>query len=275
MKIAIEKIVDYEIEVDQYYSNDIFSFRLAIPTLYEQRLQLYKEQHLNKNTQVAMAIEKECTLKGYDQIGNIENLVELNLAHVYRAAKYFTNGQTVISLLKTAKGYEVGIHKNMKIFAYYFYSKPILNQLSLADLDVKKYEVLEKAEAEIMKVLSMVEVTRIPLKGSSNTSSLVIRKVYPRTYFFHFNTQTIIRETDYNGYWIDKLTKEMIELCKPLEVGCCLNCKHFRFSGMSHSSSGGVTGYCFLVREKLDVVTVNESTTKIWNWCSKFEVKEN
>ncbi len=274
MKIGIAKIADYTIEVDQYYSNDIFSFRLAIPGLFEERLALFKQRHLHKETRVTMAIEEEARVKGYDKIGDIEFLVALNMTHVYRANSYFTNGQTVISLLKVEKGYEVGIHKSLKIFANYFYQTPNFYYLSLADLNIKKYEVLEKAESEIMKLLSTIEITRIPVEDGADSSCLTIRKVYPSTYYFSLNNQTIIRETAYQGAWIDKITKEVIELFKPRQVNCCLNCKHFRFSGMSHDSSVGTKGYCFFVREKMETVTVNESITSIWNWCSKFEVKE-
>lgn len=273
MKITIDNIVNYDIEIDKYYSNDIFSFNLAIPNLFEQRFQLVNEKYLNKETRVAIAIKKECILNDYDQIGDIKSIMKLNMKHVYSADKYFTNGQNLISLLKDEEGFELGIHKNLKTFANYFFDTPNFNQLSLSDLRIKKYEVIEKAESEIMRILSKIETTRIPIENATNGEFLEIRKIYPSTYFFTSNNQTIIKKTAYKGDWIDKVTKDAIEFYKPLQIKCCLNCKHFDFSAMSHDSSGGFTGYCFIVREKLKEVTVNASTSNIWNWCSKFEIK--
>ena len=195
------------------------------------------------------------------------------MKHVYGADKYITNGQNLVTLLEVEGEFELGIHKNLNAFSHYFYNSPLFGQFSLSNLRLKRYKILEKAESEIMKILSKIETTRIPIEHSSDRGFMEIREVYPLTYFFTLNNLTIVRTTEYNGDSIDKITEEAIETFKPHQIICCKNCKHFKFSGMSHDMSGGFAGYCFLVREKLDEPTVTESTTRIWNWCSKFEIK--
>lgn len=273
MKIAIDKITNYKVEIEKHYSDDVFSFTLEIPNLFEQRFQLFKEKYSNEETRIKEAIERESKRNGYDQIGDSESLMKLNMKHVYGADKYFTNGQTLVSLLKDEEGFELGVHKNLNIFSDYFYDSPLLGQFSLSNLRLKRYKIYEKAELEIMNILSKIETIRIPIEHDSERDFLEIREVYPSTYFFTLNNRTVARTTEYNGDWIDKVTDEVIEFYKPLQIKCCKNCIHFKFSGMSHDMSGGFTGYCFLVREKLKEITVPESTTGIWNWCSKYEKK--
>lgn len=273
MRIFIDKIANYKVKIEKHYSDDVFSFTLETPNLFEQRFQLFKDKYSDEETRTKEVIEGERKRNGYDQIGDNESLMELNMKHVYGADKYFTNGQTLISLLQVEEGFELGIHKSLGIFSEYFYETPLLGQFSLSNLRTKRYKVFEKAESEIMSILSKIEIIRIPIEHDSNINFLEIRKVYPSTYFFTLNHQTIVRTAEYYGDWIDKITDEVIKTFKPLLIKCCKNCKHFKFSAMSHDMSGGSTGYCFLVREKLEEITVPESTTGIWNWCSKFEIK--
>lgn len=271
MKIAIDKITNYNIEIDKYYSDDIFSFKLDIPNLFEQNFQLFKQKYLNDKTKIKEALDRECKKNGYNRISDNESLMKINMKHVYSADKYFTNGQKLASISKSGEGFEIGIHKNLNTFSNYFYDDPLFGQFSLSNLKLKKYKILEKAESEIMRILSNIEITRVPIEHDSDRDFLEIRKVYPSTYYFTLNNRTIVKTTEYKGEWIDKITDDIIELFKPHIIKCCKNCKHFKFSGMSYDMSGGFTGYCFLVREKLEEITVEESTTGIWNWCSGFE----
>lgn len=273
MKISIDKIANYRVANKEHYSDDVFSFTLEIPNLFEQRFQLFQEKYSNEETRIKEAIERERKRNGYDQIGDSESLMKLNMKHVYGADRYFTNGQRLVSLLKNDKDFELGVHKNLNIFSDYFYDNPLLGQFSLSNLRLRRYRVFEKAELEIMRILSKIETIRIPIEHDSDRDFLEIREVYPSTYYFTLNNRTVVRSTEYNGDWIDKVTDEVIGSYKPLQIKCCKNCKHFKFSGMSYDMSGGFTGYCFLVRRKLEEIEVPESTTGIWNWCSKFEKK--
>lgn len=273
MKISIAKIANYKVKIEEHYSDDVFSFTLKIPNLFEQRFQLFQDKYSNEETRVKEAIGIEVKRNGYDQIGDNKSLMRLNMRHVYGAEKYFTNGQSLVSLLKDEDGFELGIHKNLNIFSAYFYDNPTLSQLSLSNLKLKRYKILEKAESQIMNILSKIETIRIPIEHDSDRGFLEIQEVYPSTYYFTLNNRTVIKKTEYNGAWIDKVTDEVIEYFKPQQIKCCKNCKHFKFSGMSYDMSAGFTGYCFLVREKLKEITIPESTTDIWNWCSKFEKK--
>lgn len=117
MKISIDKITNYKVEIEKHYSDDVFSFTLEIPNLFEQRFQLFKEKYSNEETRIKEAIERESKRNGYDQIGDSESLMKLNMKHVYGADKYFTNGQNLVSLLKDEEGFELGVHKNLNIFS--------------------------------------------------------------------------------------------------------------------------------------------------------------
>ncbi len=161
----------------------------------------------------------------------------------------------------------------MNTFSNYFYDTPALGQFSLINLRPEKYKVFEKVESEIVKILSKIETIRIPIEHDSDRDFIEIRQVYPSTYYFSSNNRTIVRKTEYNGDWIDKISDEVFDSFKLINIKCCKNCKYFQFSGMSHDMSGGFTGYCNLIKTKLEEITVQESTTNIWNWCSKFETK--
>ena len=153
---------------------------------------------------------KELTQKGIDEEQQ-EEIMNTNLEHVYGASRYYTNGQKLISIIFRENKYELAIHKSLQTFTNYFYNNPMFSQFSIQNLRTKKYNTKEKAETEIMNVLSKIEVTRIPTEHDSNRDFLEIRKVHPSTNIFSIGQQAIIRKTQYKGDWIDKITKEVIE----------------------------------------------------------------
>lgn len=270
MQIAIDRIANYRVEVEKYYSDDIFSFKLAGPALFEQRFQRFREQYADESTRLREQMTRARQQHGYGPAGDDESLMHLNMRHVYDAGRYLTNGQCIVSIRADDDGFELGVHNDLGAFSGFFHDNPIFGRFSLSDTRLERYQVLEKAELEALNILSRIEITRIPAEHESESTFLEIRKVYPLTYFFTLNNRTIARTLGQHAY-IDMVTEEVMASFKPFQVKCCKNCKYFKFSGMSYDMSGGFSGYCHWVIEQLRQTYPSETTTRIWNWCSKFE----
>ena len=130
-------------------------------------------------------------------------------------------------------------------------------------------------ESEVVGSLSFLEVQRIALEHDSNLDYMEIQKVHLSDYILRYGDIQKQLNLKYEGPTFDTEFKEFLNSIKPRKAICCFECKHFQFSGMSHSMSSGHTGYCQLMRSKLKESNVKQSITSITLSCSQFERKES
>ncbi|HRI62133.1 MAG TPA: hypothetical protein PK228_20475, partial [Saprospiraceae bacterium] len=151
-------------------------------------------------------------------------------------------------------------------FVDYFNRVPMFSQFSLSNLKLNSYRLLEKAELEILRVLSELTVQRIPVIRGEDIEHMEILKTYPYKHTFSYGDKTLyIHENE--AYHMHSASTEVINWMKPLVLKCCRNCVFFQYSGMSLDMSGGNAGYCKLPLNQ----TAESIVTNIWNWCDKFE----
>lgn len=246
-----------------------------MPDIYDERWSLYLEQLEKENSITKSYLEKEIIGKYYDKIGSRDEIVKINFKHCFKADYYYSNGQKIISVIENEGGFEMGVHKSNKHFTDLFYPHAGFAILSLESCFVKSYETKEKLESEIVGVLSNIEVQRIPLEHDSNIDYMEVQKVHLSDYLLRYDKIQKQLNLKYEGPTFDMEFEKFLKAIKPRKAICCMECTHFQFSGMSHSMSGGHTGYCQLMRKKLNEPNVGQSITNITNHCSKFERKES
>ena len=113
MKIRIEKIAEKEIEILRYLSDDIFEFRFKVENSFNEKYESFLEKTTEAGNREIEFIDKEIKRNDLDSKGSREELMKMNLTHVYNADSYFTNGQKVFSLIKKDEGFEIGKHKSL------------------------------------------------------------------------------------------------------------------------------------------------------------------
>jgi len=273
MKIIIEKIAKADLEIIKYLSDDIFAFKLNSWDLFDKGIEAYKEKLTRNDRGGIQYIDDEILRNKLNEFGTREELIQINLNHVFRAERYYTNGQKLISILKKDERYEIGIHKDIRRFAGYFYDTPMFADFSLKYFKMQSYEVFEKVEAEIGRALSNIEVKRIPIRGSNQNGSLEIRKVYPLSYVFRYEGKEFTHTLGEGNLNTDRITTQIINDIKPNILQCCRNCTYFQYSGMSYGMDGAA-GYCQLLREKVKEPSVKETLNNLWDWCGEFEINE-
>jgi len=275
MKIVFEDIAKYKIEVIEYLNDSIMKFKIEMPDIYDDRWELYLEQLNKENSSTKKFIDNEIVGRYYDKIGTRDEIVKINFRHCFQANYYYSNGQKIISVVESQNGYEIGIHKSNKHFTDFFYPHSSFAVLSLENCKVQTYETKEKLESEIVSKLSFLEVQRIALEHDSNIDYMEVQKVHLSDYILRYGHNQKQLNLKYEGPTFDTEFKEFLKSIEPRKAICCIECKHFQFSGMSHSMSGGHSGYCQLMRSKLKEPNVKQSITNITLSCSNFERKDD
>lgn len=271
MKINFSDIAKYKIQIIDYVNDGIFKFKINMPDIYNERWLKYKEQ-IDKNDSVVLkCLNNELAFKNYDRIGTRDKVMEINFDHCFKANYYFSNGQKIVSVKESDGKFEMGVHKSNQTFCDWFFPHPNFITFSLESCFIKSFETIEKLESEVINVLSDIQVHKIALEYDSNLDYLEIQKVHLSDYILRYGGYQNQLELKYEGPTFDIEFKEFLKQIKPRKAICCIECKHFHFSGMSHDMSAGHTGYCKVMEAKLSKPNISQSITNITNSCSKFE----
>lgn len=269
MKINIEKIGEFELFDKEYLSDSIFRFRLDTGNRFSEKIEEFRENLNDPSNQSINYLKEAISKNNYESIGNMEELMFMNLSHSLKANFYFTNGQKVISLCQNENGWEIGKLGELFDFQNVLSKYYPMSKFGLKSMKLETYRIYERAEVLIFEELREIKIESLPL---TNSNEIKVQEIYPISKKVYFENKEIgIFESEE----LDKLTKQIEDKIEPEKLRTCLNCSNFIFSGMSHDMSGGETGYCKLLRDKIADKSIRETITHIWNWCNKFEEKEN
>jgi hypothetical protein len=269
MKIDIEHIAGVKLNDKVHITNSILKFKRNNQARFVEKIDELTSNATNSESRIYKLLFQNQK----DETGEIIKLMSKNLQHIHIADFYFSNGQNILSLIKTeSDSWEIGNFKSIFEFVgaesiYWPMTKMCLNKNQL-----KLFKEIERAENYITEQLNILEVTQI---STINGDEYSIQECYPNKYYVDFNNgqkKAFDAETD-GG--VDVILKHIEERLDNDSLKICLTCKHFGFSGMSHDMSGELTGYCHKVRNKLEEKSVPESITQITNVCSKHEVITN
>ncbi len=103
MKIFTNKIAGEKIEIVDYLSNDIFIFKFnsLSPKVKEEGWNFYQKEMNHYYDHSKKSLENEIQFKRYNKIGTRDELIKINLNHVFESEFYITNGQQIVSVLKS------------------------------------------------------------------------------------------------------------------------------------------------------------------------------
>ncbi len=268
MKIEINNIGKFELLDKKYYSNDIFRFRIDGKRMFDAKMIKF-EQGVNDPTNRISILIKENILKNHlENYGSPIELMTLNLTHLLLADFYYSNGQIVISIVKTQNGWQIGKLGTLFDFSDALSEYEPLTKFTLKSLNLVSYRIFEKAELLAFEELRLTEIIKLPLLSKGE---LKLQFFYPNNYFVFFDNGD---KKQYLNLEADELTNVLQSELVLDKIMTCLNCEHFQYSGMSYDMSGGETGYCFYLRNLIEDKSVSETITHIWNWCNKFKIKE-
>lgn len=268
MKIDIEHIAGIKLNEKIHITNSILKFKRT-----NQERFVKKIDELTTNANNYESRIYKLLFQNQEDGGAILKLMSKNLQHIHIADFYYSNGQNILSLIRTEEGtYEIG---NFKSIFDFIGAESIywpMTKLCLTNNLIKSFREIERAENYISEQLNIVEVTTL---STINGDEYSIQECYPDKYYVNFNNgQQKVFDGEKDGE-IDTILKHIEERLDNDSLKICLTCKHFGFSGMSQNMSGGLTGYCHKVRNKLKDKSVPESITQINNVCSKHEINRD
>lgn len=269
MKINIQKIGEFELFDKEYLSDSIFRFRLNTENRFSEKIEEFRKNLNDPNNRSIHYLKETISKNKYGSIGSIEELMFTNLNHSLKADFYFTNGQKVISLRKKENGWEIGKLGELFDFQIVLSKYYPMSNFGLKSLKLESFKIYERAEVLIVEELREIKTEYLPL---TNSKEIKIQEIYPISKKVYFDNNKI---RVFESEELDELTRHIEENIEPEKLRTCLNCSNFMFSGMSHDMSGGETGYCKLLRDQIEDKSVRETITHIWNWCNKFDKKEN
>jgi len=265
MKIDIEHIAKVKLLETIHITNSILKFKRTNQERFIKKLDELTTNAKNPESRIYKLLFQD----QIDQVGEMVKTMSKNLQHIHFADFYYSNGQNILSLTRTEENtFEIG---NFKSIFEFIGAESIywpMTKLCLHKNQIKTFKELERAESYISEQLNILEVTTL---STINGDEYSIQECYPNKYYVNFNNgQRKVFDGEIDGE-IDTIIKHIEESLDDDSLKICLTCKHFGFSGMSNEMSGGLTGYCHKVRNKLEEKSVSESITQITNVCSKHE----
>jgi len=269
MKIDIEHIAGVKLSEKVHITNSILKFKRN-----NQERFIKKIDELNTNSRNPESrIYKYLFQSQENDNSEILKSMTKNLEHIHIADCYYSNGQNILSLIRTEDNiWEIG---NFKSIFEFIGAESIywpMTKLSLSQNQFKSFKEIERAENYISEILKIVDITKLStIKGDEYS----IQESYPDKFYVNFNNgqKKIFDKESVGG--LDSILEHIEERIDDDSLKICLTCKHFGFSGMSHDMSGGTTGYCHKVRNKLEEKSLTEAITQITNVCSEHEIDKN
>ena len=270
MKIDINNIHGFELENKFYLSNNVFRFNLDLKKLYDYHLNKFEES-FSQNTEYKQNLQKEFSEFGIDEKYTIEQFMCLSFRFIFSGDYYYSNGQDLFSLIQLDQSWQFTTFDSVFGFSIYLSEYYPFNIFPFSKKGIVSFKIFEQSEQKIYQLLNEVKVRSIPIHGTGETIEL--QEVYPENYIVSFpDDSKLTFVSDELGDSLTKISKSISEKISPNRLSACINCKYFKFSGMSSDMSGGQTGYCFYVRDRLEEKSVVESITQIWNKCHQFEL---
>jgi hypothetical protein len=268
MKKPSLKIGQYPTRILRNLGSGIVEISIQYPeNIYEQKLREYADsRHKNKNNQKA--------LEDFLTRNRIEappaEAVQFNLQHIFKADTYFTNGQRIVSCFEKDGHFELLEHSS-DAFTHFHLTPSAFFRLSIHTLQPIEAISERNRDLEVVKLLKDRQVKFLPILESNEEWAMMSHSLL-EGYEFRYGDKVLKKhESFYEGRGLDKILKEFIALIRPSTLKCCLNCAHFKFSGMSYEMSSGTVGYCGLLLENPDKREgVQDSVTNIDAWCDDF-----
>ncbi len=266
MKIDIEHIAGIKLNEKIHITNTILKFKRNNQERFNKKI----DELITSSKDHESRIHKFLFQNNENDNAAILKSMTNNLEHIHIADFYYSNGQNILSLIRTEKdNWEIG---NFKSIFEFIGAESIywpMTKLCLKPNQIKTFKEIERAENYISEQLNNLQVTKL---STINGNEYSIQECYPDKYYVNFyNSKQELFERESEGE-IDSILKHIENKLDNDSLKICLTCKHFGFSGMSHDMSGGLTGYCHKVRNKLEEKIVTESITQITNVCSEHEI---
>jgi hypothetical protein len=262
------KIGLHPTQITRDLGSGIFEISIHYPEkIFEQKLREYADsQHKNKKNQEA--------LEDFLARNRIEappaEAVQYNLQHIFQADTYFTNGQRIVSCFERNGHFELLEHSS-KAFTHFHLTSSAFFRLSIHTLQPIEAISERNRDLEVVKLLKDRQVQFLPILESNEEWAMMSHSLLEGYEFRYAGKVLKKQESFYEGQGLDKILKEFIALIRPATLKCCLNCAHFKFSGMSHQMSSGTVGYCGLLLDNPDNREgVQDSVTGIDAWCDDF-----
>lgn len=185
------------------------------------------------------------------RLGSWQDLLRLNLQHVTKAERHYTNGQATATCVRAVEGLSVGLHANIASVQSTIYVELSLvaHALVLVTTEREAREVasgwLASAKEEDVPVLVDGTPKRmkwrrwgdVPGDHGYRTTGLLL-SVEGRSAWTELNEWAGARFEPY------AVLNRLPTILTGVEADTCATCRSFRFSGMSRDFSGGWVGYC-------------------------------
>jgi hypothetical protein len=268
MKNSTLKIGLHPTQILRHLGSGIVEISIHYPAnIYEQKLREYVDsRYKNKDHQKAL---QDFLSKNRIEAAP-EEAVKVNLQHIFKADSYFTNGQRIVSCFERDGHFELLEHSS-KAFTHFHLTPSSFFRLSIHTLQPIEAISKRNRDLEVVKLLKGRQVQFLPILESDNEWAMMSHSLLEGYEFRYAGKVVKKQESFYEGRGLDKILKEFIALIRPATLKCCLNCAHFKFSGMSHQMSSGTVGYCGLLLENPDNREgVQDSVTGIDAWCDDF-----
>jgi hypothetical protein len=231
LRINILKIGNYKLIKKEYFSDNIFRFKLNI-----------KSEDLNKFNQILI----------------------LELKQTITADWYYTNGQNIVFLSKNKNNWR-GVHfEDIYAFSDFLAALDITNKRGFKPLKSYEYKTFKTAHLRIIYELNNLKMQSLPF---DNDYEVMVQNIYPSSKKVYFpNGEVAI----YDSINFEKLTHKMESHLKPHKLKTCFNCKHFMYTGLTISFFKRREGYCRLLLNYSDRQLRHYMKTHIWLWCTDF-----
>ncbi|MDG1435471.1 MAG: hypothetical protein P8Q41_15725 [Saprospiraceae bacterium] len=265
MRIHVGKIAGKEIEILDYLSDDIFTFKIKKLDLKakEESWDSYQKRINQDFNNPTKSLENEIHFKKYDKIGTQDELIKINLNHVFDSEFYITNGQKIISVLKNDDSYILGLH-DYNFFTGYLIPHISMNKFSLESFRFKSCEIMEQIESFATGILSHISIQRIPIENNF----IEIKNAFKK-YFVQYQKDFFIIDPSYPNKSIDTQFEKLLIESGLKQAKCCINCKNFKSITAGHLTNSKFNGKCDIIKEKLP--DLKYPITFMWNWCQSFE----
>ena len=268
MKVSIKRVAGQNVEIVEYISDYIIQFEfIELPigiekikwNKYQEDLKHPDDYHIKE-----LEKEREYRTRMYRKMEPLDELIKLNLKHCVGADYYFTNGQQIISVLKTNGEYQLAIHNSN--FGHFTSQTSEYLKFSLTSFELKSYKFLEEIYAVATSILSNIKITR--LQGSNGY--LDIQNYFSDLHIVTYKEQVYQLRSGFPNKNIDFQFEELLKKLHIPDLICCLNCKYFKSITRGHLVNSKLNGDCEIIDGKLKEVN---KTTYMLSWCHRFEPK--
>lgn len=265
------KIGSYNANIKRDLGIGIYEIEILYPkNILEEKFKEYEK----------IKIEKPDFIKNFQEsllrIGvktDSEKAAYMNLKQVFKADRYFTNGHLMITVIEE-DGLSYLYTHLFNLFTNFHTDYSFFTATSLKNKHPVDLVSDLKVDIEVIEILSKKNISGLPVLEDSQSYATIESSLEFGEKFIYQDIVFNSKLSDVDGRPRDQILQKFIDLVKPKTLKCCLNCKNFRFSGMSHDMSWGNTGYCqLLLDNERNREGVKDRITDIDLWCDNFDRK--